>query len=336
MIKLADVRSVELELSSFCSARCPLCPRNIFGFPYENGFKPRNLSLTDIKHILSPGFVAQLTEIVFEGNLGDFNMNPEALDIVKYLRSLNPDVQMNIMTNGAIRNKRFWQDLALYDVKILFALDGLEDTHHIYRRDTNWQTVIDNANAFIDAGGYAIWKMIRFDHNHHQIDQCQTLSKELGFRDFQLVDHGRNKGPVFDRNGDLEYVIGDWRGKTNLTDIMDVIKHGDMFLEDIDLPSVSDVICRSLYQKQIYVSAEGDVYPCCFMGFNPSTFGHGTWHQPVNSQIKAIARENNALVYGLEHCLRWFDAIPRCWHAVGTDRLLVCDHHCASASAQSK
>lgn len=336
MLNLQQIRSVDLEISSFCSARCPLCPRNVFGYPYENGYKPRNLSLADIMQIFPISFVTQLTEIVFEGNLGDFNMNPEASDIVKHFRSLNPVAEIIIMTNGAIRNRKFWQDLAKLDVKISFALDGLNDTHHIYRKDTVWQIIIDNAKAFIDAGGDAVWKMIRFDHNQHQIDQCRSLSEDIGFNDFQLVDTGRNKGPVFDRRGNLEYVIGDWQGKTNLADIMDVIEHGDMFLEDIDLPSSSDITCQSLSQKQIYVSAEGDVYPCCFMGFNPNTFGHGTWHQPVNSQIRTIARENNALVYGLEHCLRWFDAIPRCWHAVGTDRLVVCDHHCASASAQSR
>lgn len=335
MIKLADVRSVELEISSFCSARCPLCPRNIFGYPYENGFKPRHLSLTDIKQIFPIDFVVQLTEIVFEGNLGDFNMNPEALDIVRYLRSLNAAAQMSIMTNGAIRNRKFWQDLATLDVKIIFALDGLADIHHIYRKDTVWQTVIGNAKAFIDAEGYAVWKMIRFDHNEHQIDQCKQLSKELGFRDFQLVDHGRNKGPVFDRNGDLEYVIGDWQGKTKLSDIMDTIQNGDIFLEDIDLPIAGSISCQALSQNQIYISAEGDVYPCCYMGFNPDTFGHGTWHQPINAQIKNIARENNALIYPLEHCIEWFDKIPPCWLAT-SDRLLVCDHHCASASTQSR
>jgi len=336
MLQIDKIRSVELEISSFCSARCPLCPRNIFGYPYENGFKPRHLTLSDVKHILPADFIAQLTEIVFEGNLGDFNMNPEALDIVMYLRSLNTSAQINIMTNGAIRNKKFWQDMVIADAKITFALDGLADTHSLYRKDTVWQTVIDNARAFIDAGGNAVWKMIRFDHNQHQIDKCRRLSKELGFHDFQLIDHGRNKGPVFDRKGDLEYILGDWQGETNLQAIMDTILHGDMFLEDIDHPATTSVSCQSLSQRQIYVSAEGNIYPCCFMGFNPDTFGHGTWHQPVNAQIKTMIHENNALEYPLKHCLEWFDKIPKCWQAAGTDRLVVCDHHCASASVQSK
>ena len=336
MINLFDIRSVELEISSFCSARCPLCPRNVFGYPYENGFKPRNLTLAEIKKILPVDFIAHLSEVMFEGNLGDFNMNPEALDIVDYLRSINRSAEIIIMTNGAIRNKKFWQDLAKMDVRIEFALDGLSDTHHLYRRDTVWQAVINNASAYIDAGGHASWKMIRFDHNQHQIEQCEELSRKLGFRDFKLVDHGRNKGPVFDRDGKLEYVLGDWQDRTSLSDIMDTILHGDMFLEDIDVPVTKDISCQSLSQKQIYVSAEGDVYPCCFMGFNPNTFGHGTWHQPVNDQIKSIARENNALIYPLEHCIRWFDKIPRCWTAAGSDRLVVCDYHCASASVQSR
>ena len=46
--------------------------------------------------------------------------------------------------------------------------------------------IIKNAQAFIDAGGYAVWKMIKFDHNEHQVEDCRALAKNLGFQRFDL------------------------------------------------------------------------------------------------------------------------------------------------------
>ena len=332
MIKLDQIRSIELEISSFCSARCPLCPRNVFGYPYENGYKPRNLNLDEIKKILTVDFIKQLDEIKLEGNLGDFNMNHQAIDIIRYLRRSNESMMIKVATNGAARNEDFWKDLADLDVRVIFAIDGLEDTHSIYRKDTSWDTVIRNAKTYIRAGGSAAWRMIRFDHNKHQIDHCRELSIELGFEQFMLADDGRNSGPVFDRSGNLEYVLGDWKGMTDLVSILDVIKDGDVLAEDINVPNARNISCRALEANQIYISAEGNVYPCCYMGFNPKTFGRGTWHQPVNKQINQIMYENNALLHPLEHCIEWFNSIPACWSAAADGRMIVCDYHCSSDS----
>ena len=67
--------------------------------------------------------------------------------------------------------------------------------------------------------------MIKFDHNLHQINEAEQRSKEYGFHEFRLEDHGRNSGPVFDRKGKLVHIMGDWNAHT---DIEEIIKfHGD-------------------------------------------------------------------------------------------------------------
>ena len=69
-------------------------------------------------------------------------MNPESLDIVAWFREHNPTMKIDISTNGGARDKQFWQDLAKYDPILLFCIDGLEDTHAIYRQNTVYDTVI--------------------------------------------------------------------------------------------------------------------------------------------------------------------------------------------------
>jgi len=325
VIEYSDIRHVELELSSHCNARCPLCPRNLFGYTYNTGYTARNITLREVKSILPKNFLTQLDGITFEGNFGDPMMNPELLEIIKYLNR-----PIKIFTNASLQTKLFWQTLAKLNVEVYFALDGLSDTHSIYRQNTNFEKIITNAKIFIGAGGNAIWKMIKFNHNKHQIDDCKKLSKEIGFKNFLLVDHGRDSGPVFDNDGNLIRVIGNFTGSTDLKHYIDIIENGDMFIEDIWDKPKNKINCSTIKNSSIYISSEGDVYPCCFMGFNPRKYGKGRWHQPVNAQINKLLEPNNALERPLQECIEWFNKIPTCWNKSTFEdgRLIVCDASC--------
>lgn len=328
MISIAAIRKVELELSSFCNAACPLCPRNLFGFPFNTGYTAKNLTLNEINTIFSRTFVDQLTDVEFEGNYGDPLMNPELLKIVDFFSNTS----ISIYTNGSLQTLNFWKKLARKNVTVYFALDGLEDTHAIYRQNTDFNKILANASAYIAAGGIAVWKMIRFDHNAHQITECEKLSKELGFTDFNLVDHGRNSGPVFDKQGNLVRVLGNFTGSTELASYIDTIENGDIFIEDLwDTPKKT-IKCQTINGNSIYISSEGDVYPCCFMGFNPRKYGKGRWHQPINKQIQELLQPNNALERPLHECIEWFNSIPACWNKSTFEdgRLIVCDAMCGT------
>ena len=319
MIAFDKIKQIELELSSHCNASCPLCPRNLFGHNIELGYTKKHLSLKEIKQILSQDFLKQIELIKFEGNFGDPLSNPELLDIVEYL-----DKPTHIVTNGYFRNEKFWKKLANYDVKIEFGIDGADQqTHSRYRRGTNLKKILNNAQTFIQAGGHAIWKMIKFDFNNNQIDNCKQLASEIGFAEFELVDHGRNNGPVFDQSGKLVDVIGDFPGSLDFEHYKNLVASGEMLLEDIDQPNVKKINCVSKNNNMIYISSTGEVYPCCFMGFNPVKYGKGRWHQPVNKQLIPLINENNALVYNLEHCIKWFNKIT-----LNPGELVVCDSSC--------
>lgn len=326
MIEYNDIKNVEIELSSFCNANCPLCPRSLFGYPYNDGYIAKNLSLNEIKKIFTTDFVTQLDVIRFEGNFGDPLMNPELLDIVRWFNT-----HCDIFTNASLQTETFWKELAIEDVTVNFAIDGLEDTHSIYRQDTDYNKVIKNAQTFINNGGNAVWKMLEFEHNKHQIEECRRLSKELGFSEFSVKKNQRT-GPVYDKQGNLLRVIGDlpdWQ-PTELSHFISVTK-GDMFLEDIILDKPKTTIsCRTIKNSSIYISSEGEVYPCCYMGFNPRKYGKGRWHQPVNKQIQNLLQPNNAIERPLQECIEWFNKIPACWNkkTYKDGRLIVCDSAC--------
>lgn len=325
MLDFDSIRHVDIELSSFCNAACPLCPRNLFGFRFNSGYQERNLTLAEIKKIFNKKFVDQLDRVTFEGNFGDPLMNPELLQIIDYLNKL-----IIIYTNGSLQKKEFWQNLAKRPVQVIFGIDGLSGIHEIYRRDTNFKKIIKNAETFIQSGGVAVWKFIRFEHNQHQIEECKNLSVELGFRNFVVIDHGRNVGPVFNRDGKLENILGNFNGSKELKFYKDLISNGDILIEDIDDKPKQQIKCSSVENSSIYITSTGEIYPCCYMGFSPRTYGKGRWHQPVNKQIKQMLKENNALEKPLRECIEWFNKIPERWDIKNFEdgRLIVCDSNC--------
>lgn len=333
MYNVDQVRHVHLEISSRCNAACPLCPRNFYGYPYNDGYVEHDMTLEEAQQIFSKEFLCQIDEIYVNGNFGDAVMNPHTVSILSYFRENNPNLSITVSTNGGARDREFWQALAHLNAQIHFCIDGLEDTHSLYRQNTLYSTVIRNAQIFIDAGGHAVWKMIEFDHNQHQWEQARVLAKIMGFQEFRLVNHGRDQAPVYNAHGQLTHVIGQPK-TTDFKVLFDSRKKDEVLLEDI-VPgrTPKPIRCQVQKSKSVYISSTGDVYPCCFLGFNPSTYGHGNYHQAANGQVKPLIKNNNALENSLDSCISWFSTVENSWSTptFQAGRLIICNDVCGQS-----
>ena len=309
MYSYSEIRAVHLEISTRCNAGCPGCPRNMGGVDIVDDYPIHDMTLAEAQTIFQPSFLQQLKSININGNLGDFVTARDALKIVEYFLKQNPKLYLTISTNASAK-PAIWEPLGKLNVTVFFRIDGLEDTHQLYRQYTDYNFILKNAQKFIAAGGNAIWTMIKFDHNLHQIEECRKLSEQLGFKRFELVDHGRNQFSVFNRNREFSHDIGEniepknweekvawWEGsrRNNLID---------------PVVEPKPIKCQVKRSKSLYVSATGEIYPCCWLGFYPRVMNH-----TGNPGIKRLLPENNnAIEVGIEQAISWFDRVEQTWN----------------------
>lgn len=241
-------------------------------------------------------FWSQLERINFNGTSGDNISHPNIQQIVKEVADLAPQALIRVYTNGSLRSSTWWAKFGALlkdtNVEVVFGIDGLADTHSLYRVGTNWDKIIDNATAFITAGGRAVWQMILFEHNLHQINDCRDLAKKLKFYDFYL--RSENRFP----SGQQEQVVF-WRGKpthairypdqnqlaTVLNNDDDVVNEWSQSLTALD--KNKKVSCHAVKTNWMAIYADGTVWPCCWlMGWHKAT--HLEQYNLVNYHFKKV------------------------------------------------
>jgi len=316
-----DIKTIHLEISTRCNAACPGCPRNLCGVDVVDDYPQHDMSLNEARTIFQPDFLKRLDNILINGNLGDFVTAQDGMKIVEYFLEQNPNLHISISTNASARPD-IWSRLGQLGITVLFCIDGLKDTHNLYRQQTNWDMIIKNAKKFISAGGYAVWKMILFDHNQHQVKQCQELSKQLGFKTFRLVDHQRNAFPVFTQKKIFSHDIGEHtqtRTWNNKFQNWQECRENDKIDPVVEPKKIN---CQVQTAKSLYISATGEIYPCCWLGFYPRQMIH-----LGNSGIKKLLPENNnANQIGIEQSMSWFDRVEQSWQ--GNQQLTQCNTIC--------
>ena len=321
MISINDIREINIELSSRCNARCPLCIRNFHGFPHNTGYEETDLSLARLKEIVPESVVSQLDHLMANGDYGDMLMNPETPEILAWFREHgHQNFKIDVFTNGGARGREFWEALGSLDLDINFCIDGLEDTHHLYRQNTLYETVIRNAGYYMAAGGRAHWCMTEFDHNRHQIDEARERSAKLGFHRFFTRYTGRDSGPVYDQTGKKVFVLK--QETANGYQLPDQITTDWVNQQDRN-PKViphKKITCEALtvWPVSVYIAADGTLDPCCLIG--NYTKPNNNWNQ---NDLSLLRREN---IDTLEKNVAWFNRVI---DTFGTDgQLNVCNIYC--------
>ncbi len=189
--------NMQLDVTHRCSLLCPRCARVttiINGEPAYRTMTKQDISLQTIKDMINEHHFRYFD---FTGSFGDCIYHPEFLEIVTLLKS--KDIEIKFHTNGSRKSKIWWKQL--YEVmdpdydRVVFGVDGLKDTAHIYRVNIDFDSVIEAIKLGVEYGFKKNqWMFIVFKHNEHQVEQAKEFAKELGI-DFLIMKSHRWDGP---------------------------------------------------------------------------------------------------------------------------------------------
>lgn len=274
---LDEIQILQIEPTSYCNSLCPHCPRFNFEEPdvvKSDGTLHSNLTLAhmDVDAViknLELDKLSSLKKVNLSGDKGDPCMHPDLDQLIDAFAAAPSNPVIIIGTNGSIRSAKWWSNLAEKHGKkigVVFSIDGLEDTNHLYRVGLDYKTIIKNATAFINAGGYATWKMVVFKHNQHQVEEIKSLSEKLGFAEFRIVPaqlprfQGHDTWPV------------EFQGKTHyITPHTSQYTHQSFFFKESIQPTIDrneKRICPNLIRGWIYITHQHHIVPCCMMHFD--------------------------------------------------------------------
>src|SRR6056300_176581 len=277
MYKYEDIRVIHLEVTQRCQAACPMCDRNMNGGADNPHITNAELSLEDCKRIFKPEFIKQLDTMYMCGNLGDPIVARDTLEIFRYFREHNSNMWLSMNTNAGAKDEVWWRELAQVIGRmgaVIFSVDGLRDSNHIYRQNVVWDNVERNMKAFIDAGGRARWDFLIFGHNEHQVEQARAYANQWGCEKFVAKKTGRfvtstvkakEEHQAVDRKGKETAKLEKPKEKKNINLALlkqkEIEKSYGSMNEYFDKCSIK---CKVAKEGSIFVTAEGLLMPCCW------------------------------------------------------------------------
>ncbi len=178
--------SIDFEISSTCQAVCPVCSRTTDGKLQD--FKQVTKTLSEVQTILGD-LVPQLKMMTFCGNYGDTMACTEVAEICEWLLSENPELRIDIATNGGIGKPETYAKLGRLGVNIIFGLDGTdEDTNQLYRVNVKWKNVIDNLTAYSETSiaEHSGWQFLLFEQNKHQLQDAIKMAIKYRLKEMFL------------------------------------------------------------------------------------------------------------------------------------------------------
>jgi MoaA/NifB/PqqE/SkfB family radical SAM enzyme len=345
MYNYDEIKSIHLEVTQNCQASCPMCDRNMNGKGINPHINLDELSLEDCKKIFLPEFIAQLDNMYMCGNLGDPIVARDTLEIFEYFREHNPNMWLSMNTNAGAKNEEWWKRLAkTFGTMgtVIFSVDGLRDTNHLYRQGVVWDNVERSMKAFIAAGGRARWDFLIFEHNQHQVEEAEELANAWGCEKFIKKKTGRfitqdskkkESHQAVDKKGNAttELKKPDEKYVNTALSKQEVIvnKYGSMDAYYDAAP----IVCKVKKDNSLFITAEGLAMPCCWTAGRMYKW----WHKdPKVEQIWDFIPDKSALDArkGLAAVFATgiFDAIYNSWNkpSCGSGKLKVCAMKCGA------
>jgi MoaA/NifB/PqqE/SkfB family radical SAM enzyme len=268
-----------IETSSICALKCPRCPRS----EITDSLLNRQLSLLFFQNQIGANVVKQIKKITFCGNDGDPIYCRDFIEICKWLKFINANISLSIVTNGSYKSTDWWQSLAKildHRDEIHWSIDGWnQESNEQYRVNSDWQSIINGICTFSQHNSttYRVWATIGFKFNQNHINQIKNLAQQLNFDSFQMTKSTKFGSKYPDVYGkvdtleptDSELVSASHRFERSTTALTNKLNPNNE-IKKIFLLRSKDLINSNysgicfIGNKGVFLNSQGEFYPCCW------------------------------------------------------------------------
>lgn len=271
----------------------------------------------------------------------------DTLEVFRFFRENNSQLFLSLFSNASGRTVSWWEELAQIVDLVHFSIDGLEDTNPIYRRGANFKKIMANAEAYISAGGKAVWDFIVFAHNEHQVEEARELALSMGFEKFVVKKTGRffsnqrskvkKEQFVLNKKGELEYSL-QMPNKPEYQNLslrkeQQLINHYGSLQEYLNQ---TEIKCQVSEEKSLYISAEALVFPCCWLANQLYPWYLKKRSSQIWKWVENLPEKENSLCakkHSVESIIQsdfFQKSIPGSWQGkdIKKDKLKVCAKTC--------
>jgi len=182
---------LELDITNYCQAKCPLCPReDVHDQNSQKVFDNTHMSVDHFKKVLD-GIPPHIETLFFCGDYGDPMMHPKIGDIINL--SVQKGLEVEISTNGALRKPEWYTKMGNEHgrkLHIIFAIDGINAQEHArYRINVDFEKAWANFEAFSKTKAQTSWQFILFNYNFNSVPKAMSIANQMEVRLLMLINY---------------------------------------------------------------------------------------------------------------------------------------------------
>lgn len=169
-------RPINLDISNKCRLQCEGCDRQLNPSMTK---RARDISLESYGKIID-----KFNDVLLCGQQSDPIYHPKFHEILRMSKDLNC---LGVATNGSGKRDSWWEES--FEIGIdngntiwKFALDGLPNESHIYRKNQDGNAVWEVMKRGRAMGADIVWQYLVFSYNEDHIEEAISMAKSEGIR----------------------------------------------------------------------------------------------------------------------------------------------------------
>jgi MoaA/NifB/PqqE/SkfB family radical SAM enzyme len=237
----SEIERIELELTSTCNLKCPLCIREITGASMDNNYRPLEEVIAQLENYPKLRFLS------IAGPISEPTSYPWLPELITYINKRN--IEISLYINGDTRNDSYYRKLGVLFRNrpgyIYFTICGsTQELHERYRVNSKLDRVIrrlEIVNKYSNNRGILTW--IVFNYNEEDFlanyQRFKDKYRTEFFHTLPMDEHFNLKGTI--------------RLPSKLNKI---------YTEGVDRTDFKDIVCPANKTNFVQISHKGEVNPC--------------------------------------------------------------------------